>query len=311
MAGNLGETTVTRGLGGAGEGYRHATATSGGPLLNVSFFGVRGSTPSPCDANRRYGGNTSCVALESPGHTPVVLDLGTGLRFWGETLDPAVPFRGAALVTHIHWDHVQGLPFFPPALRPGSCFDVYGPPQEDAGGLAAAFDEFMRPPYFPVTTKDLLGDIHFHDTWDCDLEIDGAKVKVRPVPHVGLTNGYRVEMGGATVAYISDHQMPLDGSHAVSDAVLELCDGADLLIHDAQYTVDEFPAKATWGHCTVDYAVHVAEEAGAHRLALFHHDPTHGDDDVDTMLEHARALASTTGLSEVVAAYEGLIVAYP
>ena len=169
----------------------------------------------------------------------------------------------------------------------------------------------MRPPYFPVTTKDLLGDIHFHDTWDCDLEIDGAKVKVRSVPHVGLTNGYRVEMGGATIAYLSDHQMPVDGSHAISDAVLELCDGADLLIHDAQYTVDEFPAKATWGHCTVDYAVHVAEEAGAHRLALFHHDPTHGDDDVDTMLEHARGLASTTGLSEVVAAYEGLVVAYP
>jgi ribonuclease BN (tRNA processing enzyme) len=93
--------------------------------------------------------------------------------------------------------------------------------------------------------------------------------------------------------------------------VLELCDGADLLIHDAQYTVDEFPAKSTWGHCTVDYAVHVAEEAGAHRLALFHHDPTHGDDDVDTMLEHARGLASTTGLSEVLAAYEGLVVAYP
>ncbi len=208
---------------------------------------MRGSTPCPCDANRRYGGNTSCVALEAPGHAPIVLDLGTGLRFWGETLDPREPFTGSALVTHIHWDHVQGLPFFTPILQPGARFDVYGPPQPEAGGLGEAFGEFMRPPFFPVTTKELLGDIRFHDVWDAEFELDGAKICARPVPHVGLTSGYRVEMGGAVVAYISDHQMPVDGSHDVSDAVLSLCDGADLLIHDAQYTVDEFPAKSTGG----------------------------------------------------------------
>jgi phosphoribosyl 1,2-cyclic phosphodiesterase len=284
----------------------------GGPaLLSVSFFGVRGSTPSSCDQNRRYGGNTSCVALEAPGHDPIVLDLGTGLRFWGETLDPARPFAGSALLTHIHWDHVQGLPFFTPVLQPGARFDVYGPPQPDEGSLESAFNELMRPPFFPVTTADLLGDIRFHDVWEADLELDGAKVKVRPVPHVGLTNGYRIEMGGATVAYLSDHQMPLDGSHAVSDAVLELCDGVDLLIHDAQYTVDEFPAKSTWGHCTVDYAVHVARESGAARLALFHHDPTHDDDAIDLILAHAQKIAEDTGLSEVVAAQEGLVISFP
>jgi phosphoribosyl 1,2-cyclic phosphodiesterase len=280
-------------------------------VLNVSFFGVRGSTPCPCDANRRYGGNTSCVALESPDHDPIVLDLGTGLRFWGETLDPRQPFRGSALVTHIHWDHVQGLPFFTPVLKPGACFDVYGPPQQEVGGtLADAFGEFMRPPFFPVTTKELLGDIQFHDVWDEDIELDGAKVKVRPVPHVGLTNGYRVEMAGATIAYLSDHQMPQDMSHTVSDPVLDLCEGADLLIHDAQYTVDEFPGKATWGHCTVDYAVHVAAESGARRLVLFHHDPTHHDDIVDEILAHARKLAKGTGVEEVVAAHEGLVVSF-
>jgi phosphoribosyl 1,2-cyclic phosphodiesterase len=286
------------------------TGETGDQLLNVSFFGVRGSTPCPCDANRRYGGNTSCVALEAPGHAPIVLDLGTGLRFWGETLDTTEPFTGSALVTHIHWDHVQGLPFFTPVLQPGARFDVYGPPQPEVGGLAEAFGEFMRPPFFPVTTKDLLGDIHFHDLWDADIELDGAKVKARPVPHVGLTNGYRVEMGGAVVAYLSDHQMPVDGSHTVSDAVLDLCDGADLLIHDAQYTVDEFPAKATWGHCTSDYAVHVAKEAGVRRLALFHHDPTHHDAAVDSILADARALATGSGLEEVLAAHEGLVVSF-
>lgn len=282
----------------------------GGTLLNVSFFGVRGSTPCPCDANRRYGGNTSCVALESPDHAPIVLDLGTGLRFWGETLDPTQAFVGSALVTHIHWDHVQGLPFFTPVLQPGAQFDVYGPPQPEHGSLETAFNHLMRPPYFPVTTKELLGDIRFHDAWDEDLELDGAKVKVRSVPHVGSTSGYRVEMGGTSVAYISDHQMPADGSYSISDEVLELCDGADLLIHDAQYTEDEFTAKATWGHCTSDYAVHVAKESGASRLVLFHHDPTHHDGAVDAILAHAKRLAMGSTIEEVIAAHEGLVISY-
>jgi ribonuclease BN (tRNA processing enzyme) len=104
--------------------------------------------------------------------------------------------------------------------------------------------------------------------------------------------------------------MPTDGSHSISDGVLDLCDGADLLIHDAQYTVDEFPAKATWGHCTVDYAVNVAAESGARRLALFHHDPNHHDEAVDEILGHARKLSKGTGVDEVVAAHEGLVVSF-
>jgi phosphoribosyl 1,2-cyclic phosphodiesterase len=276
-------------------------------LLRVSFFGVRGSTPCPCDGNRRYGGNTSCVALEAPGYDPMVLDLGTGLRFWGHTVHPGEPFRGSALVTHIHWDHVQGLPFFVPVLQPGACFDVYGPPTEE-GSLEESFEAFLRPPFFPVRTGDLLGEIHFHDAWNDDFEINGAKVLARSVPHVGPTNGYRIEMGGATVAYVSDHQMPLDGSHAVTDDVLELCDGVDLLIHDAQYTVEEFPPKATWGHCTVDFAVFVAKESGARQLALFHHDPAHIDAELDAMLTHARYLSRCIGGPEVIASHEGLSI---
>ena len=168
----------------------------------------------------------------------------------------------------------------------------------------------MRPPFFPVTVEQLYGQISFHDVDDCDIEIDGAKVRVRPVPHVGATNGYRVEMGGRLVAYLSDHQMPHDGSHTVSDAVLELCDGADLLIHDAQYTPAEFAEKYYWGHCTVDYAVFVASEAGAKRLAMFHHDPAHDDDPVDALLADARDRPPTVGLSEVMAAAEGLTISF-
>src|SRR5437879_4111372 len=134
----------------------------GGYELRVTFYGVRGSTPCPCEANRRYGGNTACVALEVPGEDPIVFDIGTGLRFWGEKLPQDGSFHGTALVTHLHWDHVQGLPFFVPIDRPGATFDVYGPtPDECSWG--EGFHVFMRPPYFPVTPFDLRGDIRFHD----------------------------------------------------------------------------------------------------------------------------------------------------
>ena len=276
----------------------------------VTFWGVRGSTPCACDANHRYGGNTACVSLEVAGEDPIVLDLGTGLRFWGETLPQDGSLHATALLTHIHWDHVQGLPFFVPALKAGSRFDIYGP--GDAGlTLEEAFDTFMRPPFFPVRVCDLLGEIVFHDLSDGDLAIGTAKVRARSVPHTGATNGYRIEWNGVSVAYISDHQSPTDGDDegtSIAPSVLELCDGVDLLIHDTQYWPGEWKQKRDWGHCTVDYAVRVAREAGAHRLVLFHHDPAHDDGEVDRMLEHARAAVSGCGVDEVIAAAEGLSI---
>ena len=273
-------------------------------MLRISFYGVRGSTPSPCEANRRYGGNTSTVVLERPGADPIVLDLGTGLRIWAESQPLDGTFRATALVTHIHWDHVQGLPFFPPIHRHGASLDIYGPAQE-RGSLHDVFGDFMCPPYFPVHFSELQGDVTFHDVTDDDLSIGNAKVKVRPVPHCGPTVGYRVEWDGVSVVYISDHQAP-PGLNRVSDHVLELCDGADLLIHDAQYTPGEFQQKSDWGHCTVDYAVLVAKEAAVKRLALFHHDPSHSDDDIDRLLDGARCTAVHFGVPEVLAAAEGL-----
>jgi phosphoribosyl 1,2-cyclic phosphodiesterase len=258
--------------------------------------------------NRRYGGNTACVALEIPGSEPVVLDLGTGLRFFGDTQPHDGSFRAHALVTHLHWDHVQGLPFCVPINREGAQLDVYGPPQEGLT-LAEAFEEFMRPPYFPVRIGELIGDIRFHTVDDSDFAVGDAKVRARYVPHVGPTFGYRVEFGGVSVAYISDHQQPLDG-HTIAAEVLELADGADLLIHDAQYTDEEFRLKSHWGHCTVDYALQVAREAGVRRLALFHHDPSHADRDIDRILEQARVRAAELGVPEVIAAAEGLTVSF-
>jgi phosphoribosyl 1,2-cyclic phosphodiesterase len=276
--------------------------------VNITFFGVRGSTPCPSESNRRYGGNTACVALEAADHEPVVLDLGTGLRFWGDTVPADGSFRGHALVTHLHWDHVQGLPFFVPVNRPGAQLDIYGPMQDDGRTLEEAFDEFMRPPYFPVRIGDLAGTFRFHTLDDGDHAVGDAKIRSRLIPHVGATNGYRVEMAGVSVAYLPDHQQPIDGGFDIAESVLELCDGVDLLIHDAQYTPTEFAAKAHWGHCTIDYALHVAAEAGARRLALFHHDPDHDDETVDRLLDEARANPRGARVDEIIAGYEGLTI---
>jgi phosphoribosyl 1,2-cyclic phosphodiesterase len=274
-------------------------------VLDVTFYGVRGSTPCPTPANQRYGGNTSCVALEVEGRDPIVLDLGTGLRFFGEAIGATrEPFRGTALVTHLHWDHVQGLPFFMPINRAGSSLTVYGPPHEGTS-IAESFAVFMRPPYFPIRVQELTGHVSFCDAAAGEIEIGDAHVIVRPVPHVGQTNGYRIEWGGASVAFISDHQQPQDRPDHVSDEVLELCDGVDLLIHDAQYTPAEFSQRATWGHCTVDYALEVARQSGARSLALFHHDPAHDDDFVDKLAAAARARAAEIGVPHVFAAAEG------
>lgn len=271
--------------------------------MDVDFYGVRGSCPCPSEATRRYGGNTACVALTVEGEAPIVLDLGTGLRRFGETQPTDGSFRGTALVTHIHWDHIQGLPFFAPADRPGAELDIHGPAQ-DTGTLAEVFDDFMRPPYFPVQFSQLRGRIDFHDVGHDEFAVGQAKVMVRPVPHTGPTVGYRITWGGATVAYVSDHQAPPD-LDAVDEGVLALASEADLLIHDAQYTRAEFAEKAHWGHCTTDYALRVAVQAGVRTLALFHHDPAHDDDTVDDLLAQVRGAAGPRG-PEVVAAYEGL-----
>jgi phosphoribosyl 1,2-cyclic phosphodiesterase len=256
------------------------------------------------------------VAIEAEGQAPIVLDLGTGLRSYGNALladGRHEHFRGSVLLTHLHWDHIQGLPFFAPLHCPGSEIEVFGPRQEE-GPLAEVFAGVMRPPYFPITPDGLIGRVHFQGTGDDDFPIGSAKVRSRWVRHVGPTLGFRVEAAGASIAYISDHgQACGGGSRAEGDdfvphEVLDLVDGVDLLIHDSQHTPSEFARKRHWGHCTIEYAVHVAREAGARQLALFHHDPAHSDDEVDALLLGAREVAArTTGVS-VFAASEGQVL---
>jgi phosphoribosyl 1,2-cyclic phosphodiesterase len=274
-------------------------------MTRLTFYGVRGSTPSFVAANHRYGGNTAAVVLDEPGEEPILFDLGTGVRPYGMTCPMDGSFAGTALVTHIHWDHVQGLPFFPPVHVPGARLDVFGPQQAE-GALADVFDGLMRPPYFPVRCRELGGEVRFRDVMTDTVAVGSRKVMVRPVPHVGPTVGYRVEAGRATVTYISDHQAPLS-LDTIADGVLELADGADVLIHDSQYTHDEFAKKSTWGHCTVEYALRVAATARAKRLVMFHHDPSHTDDDIDGLAASLQDEAERCGV-EVIAAYEGLVL---
>jgi phosphoribosyl 1,2-cyclic phosphodiesterase len=284
------------------------------PVLKVTFFGVRGSTPC-CGPNvDRYGGNTACVVLEVPGEEPIVCDMGTGLRAYGATQAVDGSYRGTALVSHLHWDHVQGLPFFPPVLVPGARFDVYAPVQEDGRSVREAFDFFMQPPYFPIRVADLPSDITMLDCPEGEMKVGTALVTARLIPHIGNTLGYRIAWGGATVAYLPDHQQPLDGSLTTTDAVLELADGVDLLIHDAQYTPPEFARKSHWGHCTHEYAVFVAKEAGAKRLALFHHDPARDDESLDEVLRCLQTSLRESGTAdsgvELFAAAEGLTISF-
>ena len=248
----------------------------------------------------RYGGNTSCVVVDVEHAKPIILDAGTGLRFYG--LDHGEDdFDGTVLISHLHWDHIQGLPFFSPFLRPSSATTIYGPPEPDQD-FASAMHGFLKPPYFPVTIDQLAASFALHCIADTTIGLDGGvTVTAGPVPHNGATNGYRIDTGDVSIAYIPDHQQSHDG--AIAPSVLALAEGVDLLIHDAQFSDALLEQRSNWGHCTPDFALDVAEAAGAKTLALFHHDPLHDDDAVDRMLEATTRRA--TGV-HVVAAAEGM-----
>lgn len=272
-------------------------------MLDVIFYGVRGSTPCSCERTRGVGGNTSCVLVDIPDSDPIVLDCGTGLRYLGQALGISeTPFRGTALVTHLHWDHVQGLPFFVPMLSEGAELTIVGPVQQGTT-LMEELQSFIRPPLFPVSFDSFPGRFEVCEQSSGTFEIGSARVTIGSVPHSGPTNGYRIESGEGSVAYVPDHQQPELGSTDVADSVLALCDGVDLLIHDAQYDAAEFGAKSDWGHSTAAYALEVARQAGVKRLVLFHHDPTHDDRWIDASLEDTRR---SGGSIEVITACEGL-----
>ena len=278
--------------------------------MRVTFCGTRGSTPAPGPEFIRYGGNTSCVAVshEDGAGPSLLLDAGTGLRRVQELLRDRV-FQGTLLLTHLHWDHVQGLPFFPSGDRVGSRVSLLLPSDGELGPVEL-LSRMMSPPFFPIGPSQLRGDWDFDYVADGAFEAEGFSVVARDVPHKGgHTVGYRVSDGRTSLAYIPDHCPTALGSGPEEvgeyhETALELACGVDLLIHDSHLRAEEVEAEGSFGHAAAEYAVRLGELAGARQVALFHHRPERTDAEV----ERTVARFAERSLS-VVAAEEGATVA--
>jgi phosphoribosyl 1,2-cyclic phosphodiesterase len=265
--------------------------------MRVQFWGTRGSIAKPGPSTVRYGGNTSCIEVRSARGTLIIIDCGTGGHALGQSLMSAGSggLRGHILISHTHWDHIQGIPFFAPLFASGNEWDIYGPKGLDQS-LRESLAGQMQYTYFPVTLDQCGARIRYHDLVEGTLDIDDIKVSTRYMNHTSLTLGYRLEADGVTVVYCCDHEpysrMLATGGGEITGQDLrhaEFIDGADLLIHDAQYTAAEYPAKIGWGHSSIEYAVKLGDYAEARRLALTHHDPLRDDDAIDRLIANVRA----------------------
>lgn len=264
--------------------------------LTVSFRGVRGSTPSPGDATARYGGNTSCVEVRA-GNQVLVLDAGTGIRGLGIDLlkeFKTSPIEVALLISHTHWDHIQGLPFFAPAYSAESKIRVLAARGAGAG-LTRALRNQMDPIYFPVNFDRLPGLIAVEELASDDVTLGPFRVRVTALNHPGGCAGFRIEANGRSIAYLPDHE-PFENNTA-NDALVEFVRDVDLLILDTQYTEAEFRLHRGWGHGCLTNSVALAINARVRQLAFFHHDPGHDDEQIDRMVECARNLARPARLT--------------
>ncbi len=302
--------------------------------MKVRFWGVRGSIPVPGRSTNRYGGNTSCVEVRPKSGSPIIIDAGTGLRRLGKSLmeEAFRDGRGKAsiLISHTHWDHVQGLPFFSPLYREGNQVEIYAR-QRDLH-LQAVFSAQHRAPYFPVPLSAMHADMHFHEVIEgAKFEIGDAKVSCTRLNHPWVAIAYRVEVDGAIVVYCSDTAPFTDyllGTDFVTQApsldaplspetvaelahmragVVNLARDADLLIYDTQFTKEEYRQRPHWGHSHPDDAIAIAREAKVKSLCLFHHAPLRSDDDNDKILAQYREVVTAQGDKfSLVSAYEGL-----
>jgi phosphoribosyl 1,2-cyclic phosphodiesterase len=276
--------------------------------VRLRIWGCRGSLASPGPQTVRYGGNTSCVEVETEDGVAVVLDAGTGIRSLGVALADRAPRCVHLLLTHLHLDHVEGLGFFEPMWDAEAEVHIWGP-SSPLRGLDERIARYLSPPLFPVHLSDIPARLVFHDVPVDDWEVAGLSLRAEPVSHPGPTVGYRVSADGRSFTYIPDHEpvlgvdldaLPLDWISGCA-----LAAGTDLLFHDAQYTEEEYPERLGWGHSSIAHAVSFAERSRARRLVLFHHDPMHGDGELEELLDRACELAANCDAPPVLA-YEGM-----
>lgn len=297
--------------------------------MKLKFWGVRGSIPTPGKHTVRYGGNTPCLELRLDDDKLIILDAGTGIRNFGDDLiNNGESVKAYLLITHPHWDHIQGFPFFKPAFISGNELTIVGT-ERPGKTLSEIISEQMNRIYFPVQLRELKANINFIPIREeGELEVYEAKVKTLYVNHPGFTVAYRLEYNGKVLIYISDNE-PYDRAAAASlsnfeqfvkekfnsgtgdpnQRVFDFCDGADVLIHDATYTPEEYIDRVGWGHSHYLFALRVAAEANVKRLYLFHHDQNHSDEKVDDILKKCKKEVKTRGYKfECEAAAENMVI---
>ncbi len=278
--------------------------------MRIHFCGVRGSTPAPGIDFVRYGGHTSCLALAPDGaaRPTLILDAGVGLQAASHLFGEA-PFAGSILLTHLHWDHTLGLPFFAAGDRPDARAAVLLPHQDGGQTPASVLARVMSPPFFPIGPTDLQGDWTFSEILPGELRVEGFEVLAREIPHKGgRTFGYRISDGHSTLAYMPDHCPTAlgpgeDGFGEYHPAAIELAHGADVLVHDAQLFPEELAAEARFGHAVADYAVELARRAGTRSVVLFHHRQDRTDEALDGLAQRFRG-----AFPHVIVAKEGAIL---
>jgi ribonuclease BN (tRNA processing enzyme) len=254
--------------------------------VRVRLWGTRGSLATPGDLTSRYGGDTSCVEICNGSGALLVLDAGTGIRALGQAL-PADLRRIDILLTHLHMDHIQGLAFFSALFNPEIETHIWGP-RSTTLTLRERITRYVSPPLFPVHLRDVAPDLQIHEIPQREFDLGEFHVCSELICHPNPTLGYRIEQGGATVTYMPDHEpaLGLKNGYVSGDwtSGYRLAQNADVLIHDAQYSCQEYAAHVGWGHSAIDHAFAFAELAGATQLVPFHHDPSHTDEDLDRLI---------------------------
>lgn len=294
--------------------------------MQIQFWGVRGSLPSPGPDTAQFGGNTPCVEVRNEGEPLIILDAGSGIRKLGLSVvkDPSVR-EIHILLSHTHWDHIQGLPFFAPLFSPKYTIKLYGPVHYSKN-LEQILSLQMDYTYFPVRVEELASKLSFHDISEQEFTIgDGIQVKTQFVNHPVVCLTYRITCKGKTFVYITDHEpyrnLFDDGDEVnreegrlvaaeQTESLVKFIEGADLLCMDAQYTPEEYKSKIGWGHSHVDYAYSVAREAGVKELILFHHDPDRSDTELQRILSglQDRSWSPLSGAVPVRLARERLVI---